>query len=590
MSNLVESTDLIVVGAGAGGMTAALAAAHQGLRVVVCEATDQVGGTTATSAGTIWVPGNRQGIEAGFDDSSDKGRQYLDAILGAHDERGLRQAYLESADAAIQWLASCSEVKFASAGRHPDYLDLPGAAICGRALGPLEFDGRLLGRDFDRIRPPLQDFLLLGGMMANKADVQALIHRYRSVSHFMRSARLVLRYGMDRLRFRRGTRLVLGNALVARLFYSLRSAGVRICFDSRLERLELDNGRVVGAVFRQGDTTVPLRSRVGVVLATGGIGHNEQLRSMLAPRGATWRSLACQADRGEGIVAARQVGARLDQHADSFFWQPVSLVPRKSGEPGLFPHLYLDRAKPGLIAVNAAGRRFVNEGASYHHFVEALMQACAGSGPAYLVCDAAFVRRYGLGVIPPGTRDLSRYEASGYVRLASSLSALAHKLGVDAAGLQHSVESNNRYAREGTDLDFGKGGTEVSRFNGDPAHQPNPCLGPITTPPFCALPIWPADAATSTGLATDADGQVLDGADQPIPGLYACGNDMASMMHGSYPGPGTTIGPAMVFAYRIALHAKALADSGTVGATDTNTRHATLDPKERRSEHAQHTG
>lgn len=527
---------------------------------MLCEATDQVGGTTATSAGTIWVPGNRHGVEAGFGDSIEQGRQYLDAILGSHDERGLRQAYLQCADVAINSLERHSEVKFATAGQHPDYLELPGAAIAGRALAPVEFDGRRLGRDFDRIRAPLPDFLILGGMMANKADVQALIRRYRSVRHFMRAARLVMRYSVDRLRYRRGTRLVLGNALVARLFYSLREAGVGVRFETCLQSLEFAAGRVVGAKFDSSGTTIRLSSRLGVVLATGGIGHSVELRAMLAPNGVALRSLAFEGDRGEGIAAALRVRARLDRHLNSFFWQPVSLVPRASGANGLFPHLYLDRAKPGLIAVNAAGVRFVNEGASYHHFVEAMLQSnqTVPTVPAYLVCDTNFVRAYGLGVIAPGTRNLDTYADSGYVVLAPSLAALAEKLGIDAAGIAASVQKNNQQAQMGEDLDFGKGGTEVSRFNGDSAHRPNPCLGPIATPPFCALPIWPADAATSTGLATNADGVVLDCDDAPIQGLYACGNDLASIMRGAYPGPGTTIGPAMVFGYRIGLHAKAV--------------------------------
>ena len=560
MKVINDEVDLIVVGAGAGGMTAALTAGLLGLKVVLCEATDQVGGTTATSAGTIWVPGNRHGIAAGFDDSVGKGRQYLDAILGADDERGLRHAYLESADAAVAWLEERSALKFATAGRHPDYLDLPGAAIGGRALTPLEFDGRQLGRDFDRIRAPLPEFLILGGMMANKADVQALIHRHRSVRHFARAVRLVMRYGMDRLRYRRGTRLVLGNALVARLFYSLGAAGVQVRFETRLQHLDVEGGQVVGAVFDAGGTAVRIGSRAGVVLATGGIGHHAELRSALLPAGVGVHSLAFESDRGEGIAAARRVGGRLDFHPGSFFWQPVSVVPRPSGGTGLFPHLYLDRAKPGLIAVDAAGARFVNEGASYHHFVAAMLQSNQAV-PAHLICDAAFVRAYGLGVIAPGTRDLRAFEHRGYIAVAPSLAALAAKLDIDAQGLAVSVQKNNRYAQAGVDPDFGKGSTEVSRFNGDPSHRPNPCLGPIATPPFCALKIWPADAASSTGLATNADGVVLDGASAPISGLYACGNDMASVMRGAYPGPGTTIGPAMVFGYRIGVHAKALSES-----------------------------
>ena len=556
-----REVDLLVVGGGAGGMTAALVAALQGLRVVLCEASSQVGGTTATSAGTIWVPGNRHGEAAGHGDSVAEGRRYLDTLLGSDDPRGLRAAYLDSAGDAIDYLERHSQVAFTTSGKHPDYLDLPGAAIAGRALSAREFDGRLLGADFARIRPPIAEFLLLGGMMANKTDVQALLQRFRSVRHFAHAVRLVLRYAADRLRYPRGTRLVMGNALVARLFLSLRNAGVEVLFDTALQRLETEHGRVVGARLAREGATQRITARAGVVLATGGIGHHPELSRALAPPGAGQRSLAHACVRGDGIVAAQQVGASLDRHPGSFFWQPVSDVAHPRGLKGLFPHLYLDRAKPGIIAVNAAGQRFVNEGVSYHHFVEAMLNAAPPAVPAYLVCSADFVRRYGLGVIAPGTRRLQPWVKRGYIVSADTLDALAARLGIDATGLTRAVQRFNRHAAQGQDPDFGKGDTELNRFNGDPAHGPNPCLGVIGPAPFCALAIWPADAASSSGLATDADGRVLGANGAPIAGLYACGNDMASIMQGAYPGPGTTIGPAMVFGYRAARHAAAARQS-----------------------------
>lgn len=553
-----DVSDLIVIGAGAGGMTTALVAALQGLSVTLCEATEQVGGTTATSAGTIWIPGNHQSKEVGLDDSLENGRVYLDAILGKEDPHGRRSAYLGTADEAIAFLESRSEIKFVPAGIHPDYLQLPGAAVFGRALGPAEFDGRRLGNEFRRIRPPLQDLMILGGMMAGKADVKALIGRYRNWNNFFHSAKILARYGRDRLSYRRGTRLVLGNALIARLYYSLRQAGVIVRFNTELCDLVRDRGRVTGALVNEGGTRLLLHTRLGVVLATGGIGHNRTLRSSLWSNNASFPSLAFERNRGDGIVAAQRAGAVLDRHKDSFFWQPVSRIPEKGGSERLFPHLYLDRTKPGIIAVDGTGNRFANEAASYHHFVEA-MWARNGSDnaiPCYFICDSLFVRSYGLGIIAPGTRFFQRYEESGYIKTDPTLAGLAKKIGVEPQSLLLSIKKNNQYALTGHDADFGKGSTLLNTFNGDPGHKPNPCLGQISAPPFFALAIWPADAASSTGLATDADGVVLDENGSRICGLYACGNDMASIMNGAYPGPGITIGPAMVFGYRIALHAK----------------------------------
>lgn len=553
-----DESDLIVVGAGAGGMTAALVAALHGLKVTLCEATDQVGGTTATSAGTIWVPGNHQSRDIGLNDSQELGREYLDAILGNKDPYGRRSAYLSTADEAITFLESRSEIKFVPAGIHPDYLPFPGAATSGRALGPALFDGRLLGADFNRIRPPMQEMMIFGGMMAGKADVKALIGRYRSWRNFLCSAKLVTRYGMDRLMYQRGTRLVLGNALVARLYYSLRQVGVTIRFRTALRELVRQDGVVTGAIVDADGTSLSLRAKIGVVLATGGVGHHPALRATLSPNNLQFPSLAFERNRGDGIMAAQQIGAKLDQHKDSFFWQPVSCVPTKEGSTRLFPHLYLDRTKPGIIAVDSAGNRFFNEAASYHHFVEAMLvrNQSTNSIPCYFICDSLFVKSYGLGIIPPGTRSLQQYADSGYIKTDSSLSGLAKKIGVDPQGLIESVEKNNQYAITGQDSEFGKGSVALNTFNGDPENKPNPCLGLILSSPFCALAIWPADAASSTGLATNADGVVLDEQGMPVSGLYACGNDMASIMNGTYPGPGITIGPAMVFGYRIALHAK----------------------------------
>ena len=537
-----DAADLLVVGAGAAGMTAALVAALEGRRVILAEATQQVGGTTSTSAGTLWVPGNPHAARAGHQ------------VLGPDDARGRRQAFLDTTAEALAYLEERSSVVFASAGKHPDYLPQPGAAIAGRAVGPLPFDGRTLGADFARIRPPLPGFMLLGGMMVGKADIQALVGRYGSWKDFLHSARLVARYAADRLRHPRGTRLVMGNALVARLFQSLLAAKVDVRFGWRLRDLEVHEGRVVGASFDQADGAVRHVAAPAVVLATGGVGHQAALRRELVPDGDSFRSLAAESVRGDGMLAARRAGAAIERHAlGNLLWQPVSVVPGTSTAGGLFPHLFLDRAKPGLIAVNVAGRRFVDESLSYHHFVEGLLP----QGRAWLVCDAAFVRRYGLGVIPPGTRRLGRWVRNGYIACEPTLAALGRRVGIDASGLAATVARTNGFADTGSDLDFGKGGTEVGRFNGDPAHAPNPCLGPIAAPPFCALEIHAADAASSAGLATDGDGKVLDAGGAPIPGLFACGNDAASIMQGSYPGPGATLGPAIVFGYRVGRSAAA---------------------------------
>lgn len=551
-----REVDLLVAGAGPAGMTAALVAAIEGLDVLLIEKSDQVGGTGATSAGTLWIPGNTQSKRAGFNDSAEAADKYLSALIGENTNRALRDAYLQTGPAAIDYLETRSDVQFLPCGTHPDYRsNLPGAALSGRAIVPKPFDGRLLGKDFARLRAPIPEFMVFDGMMVGKPDIAPLLGRFKSLSNFLYAAKLFARYLLDRLRYPRGTRIMMGNALVGRLFSSLRRRNVPILFNAAIVDLVRDGGAVTGAKIRIGGNDVVVRTRKGVVLATGGYAHNKALRKAFMPPPTPPHSLSFAGNSGDGVALGMMLGAATaPEKCTSGLWTPASVTTRRDGSKGLYPHLVLDRAKPGLIAVNSAGRRFVNEAASYHDFVLAMFET--GSIPAWLICDTPFIRKYGLGAIFPGGSNLKSFENGDYVTRAGTLDALAAKIGVDAAQLRDTVARHNKFAETGVDLDFGKGETDLNRFNGDPAHQPNPCIGSLATPPFYALAVYPADIAVSTGLATDADARVLDASGKPIAGLYACGNDMASVMGGSYPGPGTTLGPGMVFAYRAAMHAR----------------------------------
>jgi succinate dehydrogenase/fumarate reductase flavoprotein subunit len=552
--------DLLIAGAGPAGLTAALVASLEGVDVLLCEKSEQVGGTGSTSAGTLWIPGNSQSRAAGFDDSAEQADRYLDALIGEATNRDLRKAFLASGPKVIDYLSARTDVQFLPCGKHPDYRsNMPGAAISGRAIVPEPFDGRLLGADFARVRSPVPEFMVFGGMMVGKLDIPRLIGRFQSFSNFIYSAKLFIRYLIDRLTYKRGTRIMMGNALVGRLLYSLRKRKVPILFGARLTDLVGDARGVVGARMSVGDKDIVVKARRGVVLATGGYAHNKRLRDAFMSRPVPVHSMSCEDNVGDGIEVGQRLGAATaPAQSTSGLWTPVSVVPRPDGSKGLFPHLVLDRAKPGLIAVNSAGHRFGNEAASYHDFVLAMFEShqTTPTIPAWLMCDAPFLEKYGLGVIYPGHSNPTKFVDSGYITRAQTLGDLAGKIGVDAAQLRKTVERHNKFAETGTDVDFGKGETELNRFNGDPNHAPNPCIGPLSVAPFYALAVWPADIAVSTGLSTDANARVLASDGKAIPGLYACGNDMASVMAGSYPGPGTTLGPAIVFAYRAVMHAK----------------------------------
>jgi len=553
-----REVDVLVFGAGMGGMTAALIAAIEGLDVLLCEKTDQVGGTTSTSAGTVWIPGSSQAVRDGVPDNIDNARHFLHAEIGPRAE-AVREAFLATGPAALDYLEQRSEVKFTAPPRHPDYhSNQPGRALAGRALAALPFDGRLLGKDFVRVRPPIAPFMVLGGMMVGKADIPILLKPFASWSAFTAAARLVLRHAADRLRYPRGTRLVMGNALVARLFYSLKARNVPIQYDARLVDLVKGKDRIEGAVVDIGSSRRTIGVRRGVIVATGGFAPNATLRSQFMSGVPVTHSNAFAGASGDGFQAARKAGAGVDdKHTNPAFYFPSSVHRDASGET-VFPHILLDRAKPGLIAVNKEGRRFVNESDSYHDFVEGMLRANASepSVPAWLICDRSFIRDYGLGLVHPGAgrREIERYIADGYLQRAETLIALAQRIGVDGKNLAATVEQHNRFATTGVDEAFGKGGTEYNQFNGDPANMPNPCLRPIAQAPYFAVAVYPSTMGTCVGLSTDGDARVLNEDGIAIEGLYACGNDMASLFRGVYVGPGITLGPALVFAYRAVMH------------------------------------
>jgi succinate dehydrogenase/fumarate reductase flavoprotein subunit len=563
--------DLLVAGAGAAGLTAALVGTLEGLQVLLIEKSDLVGGTTATSAGTMWIPGTRQSKAAGVPDTLAAARTYLDGMLGTNAADARLAAYLATGPVVLDYLAARTSLRFMVPPVHPDYRDLPGAAIGGRALTAVPFDGRRLGADFDRLRPPRREFMVLGGMMVGKDDVPALMHPMRSFGHLAHVVRLLARQGWDRLRYRRGTRLLMGNALVGALFHDLCHHGVDMRYRTELRDLIRDNDRIVGAVLETPSGPMQVRARKGVMLATGGIGWSDSLRARLLPESARRYSLAPRCITGDGLLAAERVSADIDTDMTSAaLWMPSSVMTQPDGQEVVFPHIFLDRAKPGLLAVNSAGRRFVNEADSYHDVVEAMLRSNrhAAAVPAFLVCDATFIADYGLGLIRPGTRNLDRYLRVGYLVTGDTIGELAGRIGVDGLALAQTVERYNRSAELGIDAEFGRGATPLNRVNGDPRNTPNPCLRRIGPGPYFAMAIWPSDLASSAGLRTDANGRVLDAQGRLLQGLYAAGNDAASIFRGTYPGPGTMIGPAMVFAWRAAMDAAGVLDDDLADVAD----------------------
>jgi succinate dehydrogenase/fumarate reductase flavoprotein subunit len=566
MTEWVSETDVVVVGGGAGGLATAIVAAHEGLTVTVVEKTPWFGGTAAFSGGAIWIPGNGPARATGLVDSRESVMEYLDHTVGNRVPADVMAAYLDHGPAMVDYLERVSCVRFVPRAVAPDYLsELPGAAHGGRTLDTIDFDGRILGPWFEALRPPLSVLTLFGGMMVNRVDVDRLVEtrRLASFGAIAHASKLIARYALDRVSHSRGTRLVLGNALAARLLKSAIDAEVTLLRNTPARRLLSENGRTVGLFVEHDGQERLIRARKGIVLASGGFGANQELRRQHLPDPTGAWSMAAEGNTGDGLTMAREVGGEMGgPNLNNAFWCPVSVLKESDGSLVRWPHLRMDRPKPGLIAVNSAAKRFVNESASYHHFVEAMIQSHGQTPciPTFLVCDAWFLDRYGLGLVRPGGPGKSRLLKRGYLFEGATLEDLARQLKLDPSTLAETVRRYNDHARDGVDPDFGKGSTEFNRHYGDPDHTPNPCLRPIESPPFYAVLVYPGDIGTAHGIKVNSASQVLDREGRSIDGLYAVGNDMSSVVSGNYPGAGITIGPAMTFGYIAARHM-----AGTLG-------------------------
>jgi succinate dehydrogenase/fumarate reductase flavoprotein subunit len=547
-----ETHDVVVVGAGAGGLTAATIAAADGCSVLLLEQADVIGGTTAISGGMVWIPANHKAAAEGRPDTLEAARTYLAEIVPGRDRSRL-ETFLKFGDEALRDLEARTALRLRPVPTYPDYYpDLPGATAGGRVLEPVPFDARTLGALFKLLRDPLPEFMLFGGMMISRQDIPHLRRAGRSLRSALHVGKLLARYGLQRLAARRGTTLYLGNALAGWLFRSALDRGVTIRTGTSVRKLAADaQGRVsrVEVVDRTGSRWITATR--GVVLATGGLSHDAELRGRYVPQAAG--TLSATVDPGaaqRGARLAHAVGARLSAPTqDGAFWVPASTFTRGDGSRGIFPHTVTDRAKPGLVAVDTNGRRFVNEAVSYHEFVRAQLAHAGSAIPAWLICDGRFLWKYGLGKVKPFTRTVEGDVASGYLKRADNLAGLAEIIGVPANAFAATVAEFNRHAGRGEDPAFGRGGNIYQRFLGDADQRPNPCVAPLVAAPFYAVAVYPADLGMSAGIVTDERTRVLKDDGSPIPGLFACGNDMDSIMEGAYPGPGITLGPALTFGW-----------------------------------------
>ena len=552
--------DVLVIGSGAAGLTTAITAHHFGADVLVVEKASTFGGTTARSGGWLWVPGNSLASRAGVDDPIDHAKTYIQHAAGNHFDEARVNAFLDNAGAMVDFLEAHSEVRFNFGKNYPDYHpDHPGGAEEGRSIHPQPFDGRQLGKHLATLAQQMPESTFMGMGLNSGPDLKHFLNATKSPRSALFVASRILAHGRDVMVHGRGVRLVNGNALAARLLKTALDRGIPLWPSSPAVELLKENGRIIGAVVKKDGKTVRVDARDGVVLAAGGFPQDAErtrrqfrhLHTTTADATTAHATLTPEGNTGDALHMAEDVGAAVDDSfSNAAAWVPVSLITRRDGSTGRFFHL-IDRAKPGVIAVTREGLRFTNESKNYHDFVCAMIEACAGSAEvsAFMICDHRTIRRYGLGAVRPSPLPLFPFVRSGYLKTGGSIRELAISAGIAPEHLEQTVAAVNRDAAAGRDRAFNRGATSYQRLLGDERFSPNPCVGEISVAPFYAVKIIPGDIATYHGLVTDAQTHVLDVGRNPIPGLFAVGNDAASIFGGSYPGAGATLGPAMTFGY-----------------------------------------
>ncbi|MDA9546268.1 3-oxosteroid 1-dehydrogenase [Bradyrhizobium sp. CCBAU 45321] len=556
--------DVLVAGSGCSGMSAAITARHRGLDVLIVEKEPRFGGTTARSGGWLWIPGTSLAKAYGIEETPEQARTYLRHEAGNNYDAARVDAFLSAGPEAVDFFTTKTALRFDMPLVFPDYhAEAPGGAQGGRSMVTRPFDGRELGDLIKSLGMPLPELTVFGMMLGSGKEIIHFMRVTKSLTSAVYVAKRLSRHVVDVLRYGRGMTLTNGNALAGRLAKSALDLKIPMWLSSPVRELTVENGAVTGAIVSREGREVRVRARQGVVLACGGFPHDVERRKKMfphAPTGVEHYSPGPTGNTGDGLRLAEGAGGRIeDRLPNAAAWVPVSLTTRKDGSKGVMPH-FIDRAKPGVIAVMRDGRRFANEGNSYHDFVQAMIKAAKPGEEiaAFLVCDHKTLRKYGLGCVPPFPMPLSHHLKTGYLMRGDTLEALAAKAGIDSKAFAETVRQFNATAPLGHDAAFGKGSKAYNRYQGDALHGPNPCVAPIENGPFYAIKMVIGDLGTYAGIVTDANARALDAEGRVIPGLYAAGNDMASIMGGNYPGAGITLGPALTFGYIAGRH---LADS-----------------------------
>lgn len=545
--NWDESVDVIVVGSGAAGLLASIKAADAGKSVLLIEKTDKWGGTSALSGGGVWVPNNHLMKADGAADSPQEALTYMEDVteeVGPCSSRQRKLSYIANAPRMAEY-AEKMGFRWQRAPNYPDYYpDRPGGKI-GRIIEGQTFDANKLGAWKDSQRKGEQD---APAMAFATDDVYLLPLATRTLKAALRLAKILLTTAAWRITGRMPQ--TIGQTLTGQLMHIFTTkTNAEIRLNTALAGFVQSEGRVTGLVVDENGTTKRIEAKTGVLLSAGGFAHNPEFRAAHQPVDGTWSS-ASPKDTGDGIrltMNEMDVGLAL---MDEAWWGPSTLYP--DGTTG-FP--VWERSLPHSIMVDQTGARFCNESESYVDAGRAQLDRNeqVAAIPAWLIMDARHRKRYMFGTAPGG-RTPQDWLESGFLIKADSIDDLAAKTGVDVDGLKATIARFNGFADSGVDEDFQRGRTAYDNYYGDPRVKPNPNLGRIEQAPFWATKIYPGDLGTKGGLVTDEFARVLTSDGKVIEGLYATGNNTASVMGRTYPGPGATLGPALTFGFVAASH------------------------------------
>ena len=562
-----REVDVLVVGTGNGGLTAALCNWEMGTRdVLLIEKGPKIGGTSATSGGGIWVPNSHYAQEAGAQDSREAAKAYLTHTLFGEDvPETLIDAYLDNGPKMLRFLHDRTDVRYESLEHYPDYYtNMEGAREGHRSLEPSPVMASELGTNWRNITWTHHMMRMFNRIHFTQVEAHTLMVQLPGWKRLL--AGMIWDYVRDlpwRMRTPISRRLCCGSAGVARLYLSILKREIPIELNTRLTRLIGDDAAVLGGEVQRQGKTERIRARKGVVLASGGFEKNQLLREQYlpAPTNTEW-SAGNPLNEGDALECGLALGARTRLMNDA--WWTTTLVVPDEPTPRL---AIMEKSFPGSCVVNRDGKRFANESQNYMAFQKALFSTHSDAhpnAPAWHIFDSRFRKNYMVGpmmteAMKPDWQLPKKWFESGFVAKANTVRELATALGIDPQGLEQTIANMNRYAESGTDEEFGRGDSAYDRYYADPAIQPNPCLAPIDQPPYYAMRIEAGDFGTLGGLDTDTHARVLHENGAALDGLYAVGNCAAAILP-TYPGPGATLGPAMTMAYQAAKHINAYQD------------------------------